>query len=163
MLVARAGMPGRKRERHSGECQLKRARARRAPDRDLHCPLTIRKRMAAQLRMEANCCGWRRCRWNGARSGGGGRWLDGSSRCHGLGNQHRQTRQDPLGHADWWPCARQPLAAQSDCASTAANLLVTLEPLPDVRRRLIQARNGKTVLVLPRPTPNVWGLRRLGP
>ncbi|MCT4363416.1 MAG: nucleoside deaminase, partial [Synechococcaceae cyanobacterium MAG-AL1] len=55
--------------------------------------------------------------------------LDGSSRCLGWGTNQRQTRQDPLGHAEL-VALRQAALLRGDWRFNGCTLLVTLEPCP---------------------------------
>lgn len=70
--------------------------------------------------------------------------LDGSGRCLGWGTNQRQTRQDPLGHAEL-VALRQAALLRGDWRFNDCTLLVTLEPCPMCAGALIQARMG-TVL-----------------
>ena len=82
--------------------------------------------------------------------------LDAAGRCLGWGTNQRQTRQDPLGHAEL-VALRQAAALRADWRFNDCSLLVTLEPCPMCAGALIQARMGTVVFAASDPKRGALG------
>jgi tRNA(adenine34) deaminase len=82
--------------------------------------------------------------------------LDADGRCLGWGTNQRQTRQDPLGHAEL-VALRQAAALRAEWRFNDSTLLVTLEPCPMCAGALIQARMGTVVFAAADPKRGALG------
>ena len=82
--------------------------------------------------------------------------LDAEGRCLGWGTNQRQTRQDPLGHAEL-VALRQAAGLRGDWRFNDSTLLVTLEPCPMCAGALIQARMGTVVFAAADPKRGALG------
>ena len=70
--------------------------------------------------------------------------LDNKGRCIGYGENRRETKKDPLGHAEL-VALRQASSIKSDWRFNECTLIVNLEPCPMCAGALIQARMGRVI------------------
>jgi tRNA(adenine34) deaminase len=84
--------------------------------------------------------------------------LDAGGRCLGWGTNQRQTRRDPLGHAEL-VALRQAASLRAEWRFNDSTLLVTLEPCPMCAGALIQARMGTVVFAAADPKRGALGGR----
>ena len=70
--------------------------------------------------------------------------LDNKGRCIGYGENKRETKKDPLGHAEL-VALRQASWINNDWRFNNCTLIVNLEPCPMCAGALIQARMGKVI------------------
>ncbi len=70
--------------------------------------------------------------------------LNGSGQCIGHGSNQRESKKDPLGHAELI-ALRQAAYLREDWRFNDCTLIVTLEPCPMCAGALIQARVGKVI------------------
>ncbi len=70
--------------------------------------------------------------------------IDNSGRCIGRGNNDREGKKDPLGHAELI-ALRQAALIKNDWRFNDCTLIVTLEPCPMCAGALIQARMGQVI------------------
>lgn len=70
--------------------------------------------------------------------------IDKQGRCIGHGNNERERRKDPLGHAEII-ALRQAALIKNDWRFNDCTLIVTLEPCPMCAGALLQARMGQVI------------------
>ena len=70
--------------------------------------------------------------------------IDNKGRCIGYGENRRETRKDPLGHAEL-VALRQASWINNDWRFNHCTLIVNLEPCPMCAGALIQARMGRII------------------